>query len=123
MVPPRINKYICRWSREEAEKNKEVQARELKIAETNSVTFQVNDIPEWGTLDKNLDQVQAIDQWFQGRFLLLFVLPAKKSVMHLPDGHCLYTALCRIQAKLPSGRRIPLYIRKYFPHYFILIFD
>ena len=74
MVPPRINQYICRWSREEAEKNKEVQAREseLKIAETNSVTFQVNDIPEWGTLDKNLDQVQAIDQWFQGRFLLLF---------------------------------------------------
>ena len=39
------------------------------------MTFQVNDIPEWGTLDKNLDQVQAIDQWFQGRFLLLFVTP------------------------------------------------
>ena len=72
-----IYQFICRWSREEAEKNKEVQAREseLKIAEINSVTFQVNDIPEWGTLDKNLDQVQAIDQWFQGRFLLLFVLP------------------------------------------------
>lgn len=59
-----------RW--EEAEKNKEVETRESvpKISETNSVTFQVNDIPEWGTLDKNLDQVQAIDQWFQGRFLL-----------------------------------------------------
>ena len=65
-----IYQFISRWLREEAEKNKEVQAREseLKIAETNSVTFQVNDIPEWGTLDKNLDQVQAIDQWFQGRF-------------------------------------------------------
>ena len=71
-----IYQFISRWLREEAEKNKEVQAREseLKIAEINSVTFQVNDIPEWGTLDKNLDQVQAIDQWFQGRFLLLFVL-------------------------------------------------
>ena len=65
-----IYQFISRCLREEAEKNKEVQAREseLKIAETNSVTFQVNDIPEWGTLDKNLDQVQAIDQWFQGRF-------------------------------------------------------
>ena len=65
-----IYQFICRW--EEAEKNKEVETRESvpKISETNSVTFQVNDIPEWGTLDKNLDQVQAIDQWFQGRFLL-----------------------------------------------------
>ena len=33
------------------------------------MTFQDNDIPEWGTLDKNLDRVQAIDRWFQGRFL------------------------------------------------------
>ena len=71
-----IYQFICRWSREEAEKNKEVQTRESvpKSSETNSVTFQVNDIPEWGTLDKNLDQVQAIDQWFQGRFLLLIFL-------------------------------------------------
>jgi len=75
-----IYQFICRWLREEAEKNKEVQTKESvpNSSETISVTFQVNDIPEWGTLDKNLDQVQAIDQWFQGRFLLLIFLP-----MHL----------------------------------------
>ena len=67
-----IYQFICRWSRfeKEVEKNQEVQARESesKSSETNLVTFQVNDIPEWGTLDKNLNLVQSIDLWFQGRF-------------------------------------------------------
>ena len=33
------------------------------------MSFQVDDTPEWGTLEKNLDRVGAIDRWFQGRFL------------------------------------------------------
>ena len=72
-VLTKIYQFICRWSRfeKEVEKNQEVQARESesKSSETNLVTFQANDIPEWGTLDKNLNLVQSIDLWFQGRFL------------------------------------------------------
>ena len=34
-------------------------------------SFLENETPEWGTLENNLDQVQAIDKWFQGNRLTL----------------------------------------------------
>ena len=81
-----IYQFICRWSRfeKEVEKNKEVQTRESesKISETNLVTFQVNDIPVWGTLDKNLNLVQSIDLWFQGRFLPQKMCARLSNVFH-----------------------------------------
>jgi len=65
---------------EEAKKEIQAKESESKTVVTNSATFQVNEIPEWGTLDKNLDQVQSIDKWFQGRFTLEF--SSNKSTIH-----------------------------------------
>jgi len=84
-----------RWSRfeKEVEKNKEVQARESesKSSETNLVTFQVNDIPEWGTLDKNLNLVQSIDLWFQDELKYFFSLVAEDVASKSGSKNSLYT--------------------------------